>query len=158
MLVVSYIDTMLQYQDSSGVKLTVADTAGAQDLVSRLILSHKLPRMLVMGGVQTWRSYAVCHRSCMGQMNEADIHIKKINIFTGSRGNRARIGVLLKNATDIREDLIDGTLSKKDDFSYRETPVDVKLPVSGTDMWLECDYNTVSDTSSVTLLGGLGLK
>ena len=46
-----------------------------------------------------------------------------------------------------------------DDYSFTEASVDRKLPMRGTDLWLECDYNTLGDTVDVTatLLGGLEL-
>ena len=47
----------------------------------------------------------------------------------------------------------------RDDYSFTEASVDRKLPMRGTDLWLECDYNTLGDTVDVTatLLGGLEL-
>ena len=46
-----------------------------------------------------------------------------------------------------------------DDYSFTEASVDRRLPMRGTDLWLECDYNTLGDTVDVTatLLGGLEL-
>ena len=46
-----------------------------------------------------------------------------------------------------------------DDYGFTEASVDRKLPMEGTDLWLECDYNTLGDTVDVTatLLGGLEL-
>ena len=45
------------------------------------------------------------------------------------------------------------------DYSFTEASVDRRLPMRGTDLWLECDYNTLGDTVDVTatLLGGLEL-
>ena len=51
-------------------------------------------------------SYVVCHRSCLGKMVEDDILIKRVNIFTGSRWTRGRLGVLLDNATVIDRDIV----------------------------------------------------
>ena len=46
-----------------------------------------------------------------------------------------------------------------DDYGFVETRVERKVPVRGTDLWLECDYSTLGDTADVTatILGGLDL-
>ena len=140
LLVVSYINTMLSYQDSSGMELKYSDRdEGLGEQLGRLIISHELPRMIVMGGVETWKSFVVCHRSCLRKMEEDDIHIKRVNIFTGSRGKRGRIGVLANNATDIHTDIIDQKIIIKDEYGYTEGNVDRKVSSKGTDLWLECD-------------------
>ena len=104
---------MLQDQDSSGLELTEEDGVGVAEEVGRLVISHQLPRLVVLGGAETWRSYAVCHRSCLRRLAEDDINIRKVSVFTGARGTRARLGVLLNNGTDIDTDIMDGEIVKR---------------------------------------------
>ena len=157
LLVVSYINTMLSYQDSSGMELKYSPgDVEVGDQMGRLIIAHEMPRMIVMGGVETWKSFVVCHRSCLRKMEDDDIHIKRVTIFTGSRGTRGRIGVLVNNATDIHTDIIDQKIIIKDEYGFAEGNIDRKISSKGTDLWLECDYNTIGEGVSNTILGGLG--
>ena len=131
LMVVTYVDVMLQYQDSSGMELFAKHQNSNDKKVGRLIISHMLPRMIVMGGVETWKSYVVCHRSCLGKMGEDDLLIKRVNIFTGSRGTRGRLGVLLDNATDIDRDLVDESIMVRDDYGFSETALNRNLAIKG---------------------------
>ena len=81
--------------------------------MGRLVISHQLPRLVVMGGAETWRTYAVCHRSCLRRLDEAELRVRKVNVFTGARGTGARIGVLLNNGTDIDTDIMDQELETR---------------------------------------------
>ena len=66
-----------------------------------------------MGGAETWRTHAVCHRSCLRRLEEAELRVRKVTLFTGALGTRARIGVLLNNGTDIDTDLMDQKLETR---------------------------------------------
>merc|ERR1719468_681349 len=78
LMVVSYIDMLIQDQDSSGLELTELDGDGLGDKeeVGRLVISHNLPRLVVMAGAETWRTYAVCHRSCLRRLDEAELIVR----------------------------------------------------------------------------------
>ena len=89
------------------------DGLGDKEQVGRLVISHQLPRLVVMGGAETWRTYAVCHRSCLRRLGEAELRVRKVNVFTGARGTGARIGVLLNNGTDIDTDIMDQELETR---------------------------------------------
>ena len=157
LVLVSYMDMLIQDEDSSGLQLQLAAEAGAGDReVERLVIAHQLPRLVVMGGVRTWRTFAVCHRSCLNTLDEDDLTVHSVTVFAGPRGTRARLGVLLDNGTDIAADLADTQLTAREEFSFAAVRVDRALPVRGTDLWLQCDYNTLADTAAVTMLGGLG--
>ena len=161
LLVTTYVDLTLQNLDSSGLDLTETSPEEAEgEPGSRLFLSHQLPRLIVMGGQQTWRTYAVCHRSCLARMNTDDIQIKKVNIFTGSQGSRGRIGVVRNNGTDIEADLVDERIVQAEGDTagpgYLEREIDRDLGTSFTDLWLECDYDTQERGRTVSMLGGLG--
>ena len=162
LLVATYVDLTLQNLDSSGLELTETNSEEAEgEPGSRLFISHQLPRLIVMGGLgaqQFWRTYAVCHRSCLARMDTDDIQIKKVNIFTGSQGARGRIGVLKNNGTDIEADLVDERIVQAEGDTagpgYLEREIDRDLRTSFTDLWLECDYDTQEGGRTVTMLGG----
>ena len=157
LVLVSYMDMLIQDEDSSGLQLQLATEAGAgAGEMERLVIAHQLPRLVVMGGVRTWRTFAVCHRSCLNTLDEDDLTVHSVTVFAGPRGTRARLGVLLDNGTDIAADLADTQLTAREEFSFATVRVDRALPVRGTDLWLQCDYNTLADTAAVTMLGGLG--
>ena len=81
--------------------------------MGRLVISHNLPRLVVMAGAETWRTYAVCHRSCLRRLDEAELRVRKVNVFTGAQGIGARLGVLLNNGTDIDTDIMDQKLETR---------------------------------------------
>ena len=161
LLVTTYVDLTLQKVDSSGLEMDETSPEEAEgEVVARLFVSHQTPRLIVLGGLDTWKTYAVCHRSCLGRMDKDDIHIKKVSIFTGSRGARGRIGVLKDNGTDIEADLADERIIQSPTvsagFGYFEKEVERSVRSRGSDLWLECDYDTELMDPAVTLLGGLG--
>ena len=163
LLVATYVDLTLQNLDSSGLELTETSPEEAEgEPGSRLLISHRLPRLIVLGGLggdQYWRTYAVCHRSCLARMETDDIQIKKVNIFTGSQGARARIGVLRNNGTEVEPDLVDERIVQSDGDpggpGYLEREIERDLGTSFTDLWLECDYDTRERGRTVSMLGGL---
>ena len=81
--------------------------------MGRLVITHQLPRLLVMGGADTWRTYTVCHRSCLRRLEEAELRVRKVAVFTGARGTGSRLGVLLNNGTDIDTDIMDQELKTR---------------------------------------------
>ena len=164
LLVATYVDLTLQNLDSSGLELTETSPEEAEGLPGqRLLISHRLPRLVVMGGLgaqQDWRTFAVCHRSCLARMSTDDIEIRKVSVFTGSHGARARIGVLRENGTEVEPDLVNERILQAEGDpagpGYLEREVERGLRVKFTDLWLECDYDTRERGRRVSLLGGLG--
>ena len=159
LMVTSYLDLTLQKVDSSGLELVERSPGEAGGEVgSRLFISHQLPRLIVLGGISNWKTYAVCHRSCLARMDNDDILVKKVSIFTGSTGVRGRIGVLKNNGTEVEADLVDEGIVQSEagaGAGYMEAEVERVVRGRGTDLWLECDYNTESLGTGVTRLGGI---
>ena len=51
------MDMLIQDEDSSGLQLQLSKEAEAGTReVERLVIAHQLPRLVVMGGVRTWRA------------------------------------------------------------------------------------------------------
>ena len=151
MLVATYVDVKSAFKDSSGLELTEASgpvPSGKEG--GRLIIGHQLPRMIVFGGVEEWKVYSVCHRSCLKEMDQESLTMSKVSVFTGSRGISSRLGVAYDEGMEVGEDIINISLNKG---GFAEENVSANL-TGDTDLWLECVYNTV-DTDT-TFLGGVG--
>ena len=106
--------------------------------------------LILMGGVEEWRTTSVCHRSCLAKMEGSSIRVLKVGVFTGSRGTQAKLGVASEEGNEVGEDIMNDKLVNG---SYVETLVDRKV-APDNDLWLECVYNTLD--LNVTLMGGVG--
>jgi len=151
MLVVTYLGVPEQVLDSSGLQLTEESGPAPSGVEGgRLLVSHRLPRLIVMGGVEDWRTSTVCHRSCLKHMEGDKINIRKVGVFTGHRGVRARLGVASEEGNEVDEDILNTDLNKG---SYVEKEV-ARSVGPDNDLWLDCDYNTLD--LNTTIFGGVG--
>lgn len=151
MLRVTYRSVASRSEDTTGMELTEeAGPVPNGEEGGRMVIGHRIPRLLVLPGLKEWRSAAVCSQDCLNLMGEEawGINLVKATVLTGNKSTSARLS-RVDQAGDISQLAVVSLTS-----GWGEADLDKAQLLPTDSLVLECVY----DTSAVAapMLGGVG--
>jgi len=151
MLRVTYRSVDARGEDSTGMELTEeAGPVPNGEEGGRMVIGHRIPRLLVLPGMKEWRVASVCSADCLNLMGEEawGIDIAKVDVLTGNKSTSARL-----SRVDQAEDITQlAVLSLSSGFGQVELNSAQLLPTDS--LVLECIFD--SSTITAPMLGGVG--
>jgi len=151
MLRVTYRSVESQSVDTSGMELT--EEAGPLPNGKeggRMVIGHRIPRLLVLPGLKEWRSAAVCSTDCLNLMGEEvwGIDLVKLTVLTGNKSTSARLSRVSQAGGIVQLAVV--SLSS----GWGETNLDKAQLLPTDSLVLECVYD--STALKTPMLGGVG--
>jgi len=151
MLRVTYRSVDSRSEDTTGMELTEeAGPVPNGKEGGRMVIGHRIPRLLVLPGLKEWRSAAVCSTDCLNLMGEEawGIDLVKLTILTGNKSTSARLS-RVDQSGDITQLAV---VSLSSGWGEADLSKAQLLPTDS--LVLECVYD--SSALKVPMLGGVG--